>query len=1332
MNRELRSQSLKLRVGAVLLLLLAAAAAYAVESRHTYFRHLSISDGLSENNVRCIIQDRNGFMWFGTKDGLNRYDGVNFKRFQNGNGSDFDFSYITNLCEDRDGLIWIGSDSGVGYYDPETERVTPLNVLTKDKVAIKGSVTDIVEDSKGMIWLLVGRQGIFGYNKATRELRYYNIPVDEATRTVSFNSIVFDKSGRVWLCSFGGGLWYSDNDLKTFHRFTDDQGNDPIGHNVITKMKMSRGTLYLGVETLGLVAVNPSTKKVLRVLGDVPLVRDFLLVNDAEMWICGEAGVYVYNMNTHSYSHLQHNAFGRYSISDNAIYSIAKDREGGIWLGSYFGGIDYLPNYTVNFDKFCEDNEPGCITGQRVREFCEDKYGKLWIGTEDKGLNRFDPATGRAEHIAASRGFSNVHGLCAVGDEIWVGTFAQGLKVLDAATGRLLREYMPRGNSGINSNFIFKVYTTWSGELYIGTMSGLQRFDRSTGRFVSEPELEGVFVYDIMEDTSGNLWVGTYSCGLYVADVKRSKWRKYTHQATDELSLPSDHVYSIYEDSHHTVWVLTQNGLCSYDARSNTFSPTLHGERFPRQVTYRMIEDTRGTYWITTNNGLYSLSPDGQVVNRYAESDGLLTNQFNYSSSYRDKQGNIYFGCVEGFVRFNPMDFKSEAKLPAPSIVDLWIFNEHAEPGAPGSPLSRSITLTDRIDLDHDQNTVAVNVVSLSYTSPAMHCIKYRLVGMESEWSYQPAGYSRITYQNLPGGDYTLELVAYNDNEETDGPVTRLRIVVHPPFYLTIWARALYLLIFIAIIYCAALIYRRRNQRKTQEHIDRFTREKEREVYDAKFEFFTNVAHEIRTPLSLIKAPLESVMKSLKDAGGPVRENLDIMNLNVDRLLFLANQLLDFRRIESKKFQITKERCNITHILESVYCRFQPTIDSRSMRLTVEVPKEDYYAVVDKEAVTKIISNLFTNATKYGESYIHVLLRDNPADGTFSVVVSNDGDVIPPDKRAEVFMAFSRLDKRGSKAGAGIGLPYALGLAQLHNGTLRIVESDTENIFELRLPADAKPDTVEKPDATGSTIEQILQKGDPGTCVLVVEDNEEMLTFVERQLIASHYKVVRATNGVEALRVLEQNIVNVIVSDVMMPEMDGFELCRRLKTDISYSHLPLILLTAKTAEKDKIEGLETGADAYIEKPFTIDYLLAVMESLLRSRKRLHELFSQQAILPTDSTSNGLSKVDEDFLRRLNEIIMENYHDSEFNMDSVIGIMNMSRSSFYRKIKGILDLSPNDYIRIVRLKKAAELLKEGKESVTEICYMVGFSSPSYFSKCFQKQYGMLPKDYAAQQ
>lgn len=1324
------------RVGAVMLLLLSCMISEAVESQHTYFRHLSISDGLTENNVRCIIQDRNGFMWFGTKDGLNRYDGVNVKHFRNGKEGGFDFSYITNLCEDRDGVIWIGSDSGVGYYDPETECVTVLNALTKDKIAIKGAVTDIVEDEKGTIWLLAGMQGIFGYNKHTKELRYYNIPLNEENRRVSFNSIVFEKSGKVWLSSFGGGLWYSDNDLKTFHKFADEQGNDPFGHNVITKMKMSRGTLYLGVEKLGLVAVNPASKKVLRMFGEeaglhIPLVRDFMLVNDVEMWICGEAGVYVYNMNTHTYSHLRHNIFDKYSLSDNAIYSIAKDREGGIWLGSYFGGVDYLPSYTERFEKYYENGQPGCITGQRVREICEDRQGRLWIGTEDNGLNRFNPATGRAEHIAASESFSNVHGLCEVGDEMWVGTFAQGLKVLESGSGRLLREYKPGDHSGINSNFIFKVYRTWSGELYIGTMSGLQRYDRHTDSFKAIEELQGVFIYDIMEDTSGNLWVATYSCGLYVADGKRTKWRKYNHQAGDGLSLPSNHVYSVYEDSHHTVWVLTQNGVCSYDSRSDAFSRELHSERFPQQVTYRMLEDTRGTYWVTTNNGLYSLSPDGQVVNCYTESDGLLSNQFNYSSGYRDKRGNLYFGCVEGFVRFNPMDFKMETKLPSPTIVDLWIFNNRVEPGSEGSPLERSMTFTDRIDLDHDQNTVSVNVVSLSYTSPAKHRIKYRLKGMESGWSYQPSGYSRITYQNLPSGDYTLELVAFNDNDEGDDSITRLRIVVHPPFYLTIWAKVLYLLVAIAAIYYAMGIFRRRNQRKTQEHIDRFTREKEREVYDAKFEFFTNVAHEIRTPLSLIKAPLESVMKSLKDVNGTVKENLDIMNLNVDRLLFLVNQLLDFRRIESKKFQISKERCNITHILESVYCRFQPTIESRSMRLTVDVPATDYYAVVDKEAVTKIISNLFTNATKYGESYIHVVLRENEADRTFSVVVSNDGDVIPPDKRAEVFVAFSRLDKK-ARAGAGIGLPYALGLAQLHNGTLRIVESDTENIFELRLPADAKPDTEDKALATGSTIDQILQKGDPGTCVLVVEDNEEMLTFVERQLIASHYKVVRATNGVEALKVLEQNIVNVIVSDVMMPEMDGFELCRRVKTDISYSHLPVILLTAKTNEKDKIEGLETGADAYIEKPFTIDYLLAVMESLLRSRKKLHELFSKQAILPTEGQQNGLSKVDEDFLRRLNEIIMENYHDSEFNMDSVIGIMNMSRSSFYRKIKGILDLSPNDYIRIVRLRKAAELLKAGNESITEICYMVGFSSPSYFSKCFQKQYGVLPKEYAAQQ
>ena len=1327
-----KTKSIFVGVCLCFLMALCSLAATAGEYRYSYFRNLSITDGLSENNVRCIIQDHNGFMWFGTKDGLNRYDGVNFKKFQSRQEGDFDFSYITHLCEDRDGLIWVGSDSGVGYYNPETEQVKELDALTKDNIAIKGAVSEIVEDEKGLLWLLVDNQGVFSYDKHKNELKYYNL--GSAVQRTNFVSIVFDRNGKVWLASFGSGLWYSDDNLKTIHKFTDSSGNDVFGHRVINKMKMVRGLLYVCVDKLGLIAINPANNKIISVFGTqelnpVPLIRDFLFVSANELWIVGETGLYIYNLSTKEYRHERHLVFDEYSLSDNAIYCIASDREGGIWLGSYFGGVDYLPNHTLCFEKFYQTGEPNSIKGQRIREFCQDKNGKLWIGTEDVGLNKFDPVTAKSEYVSASRNFSNVHGLCAIDDELWVGTFGNGIKVLDVNTGKIKRTYYPDDGSGINSNFIFKIYRTWSGEIYIGTMSGVQHFNKSTGQFDTLEELQGVFIYDIMEDSSGNLWIGTYSCGLYVVDVKTDRWRMYKNVEGDRLSLPSNHVYSLFEDSRHVVWILTQNGLCSFNAQNNSFVQSIHSDKFPRQVVYRMLEDERGNYWISSNNGLYRINQSGQVVDRYTKSDGLITNQFNYNSSFKDKSGRMYFGCIDGFIVFNPMDFKHEAPIPKPTIVDMWIFNTHIEPGKEGSPLKRSISMTDKIDLDYDQNSLSFNVVPLSYTSPAKHRIKYKLEGLDDSWIYLPAEYNRITYQNLSSGNYTLKIVSFNENNENEEAITELGIVIHPPFYLTIWAKILYFLLIIAIIYYLYYKFKMRNVRKTQEHIESYKIEKEREVYDAKFEFFTNVAHEIRTPLSLIKAPLDSVMKSRLADDKMVRENLDIMNLNVDRLLFLANQLLDFRRIESRKFQLTKERCNITKILESVYCRFQPTIDSNSMKLRVDVPKEDIYAVVDKEAVTKILSNLFVNATKYGESYINVEMHEN-ADNTFSVIVANDGDVIPAEKRSEVFMVFSRFSKK-AQSGAGIGLAYSLGLAQLHNGILRIIDSDKENIFELVLPKDAIPDKEQKEESEANTIEQILQRSERGTNVLVVEDNDEMRHFLERQLIANNYNVVCASNGVEALNMLGNHIINVIVSDVMMPEMDGLELCRRVKTDIAYSHMPVILLTAKTNVKDKIEGLETGADAYIEKPFTMDYLFANIESLVKSRKRLRELFSKQALVPVDS-SNGLTKVDEEFLRKLNEIIMENYQDSEFNMDSIIGIMNMSRSSFYRKIKGILDLSPNDYIRIVRLSKAAELLKNGNESITEICYMVGFSSPSYFAKCFQKQYGVLPKDYVAQQ
>ena len=612
----------------------------------------------------------------------------------------------------------------------------------------------------------------------------------------------------------------------------------------------------------------------------------------------------------------------------------------------------------------------------------------------------------------------------------------------------------------------------------------------------------------------------------------------------------------------------------------------------------------------------------------------------------------------------------------------------------------------------------------------------YKLEGFDTDWL--TVGESPIvTYSNLRYGDYTFRVkVANSDGVWSDDEVI-LEVHILPPFYLSIWAYCVYALLIIGCSLYTVMYFKRRSNNKHRRQMEKFEQEKEREVYHAKIDFFTNVAHEIRTPLTLIKGPLENIILK-KQVDAETREDLNVMKQNTERLLNLTNQLLDFRKTESQGFRLNFAKCNVTEVLKETHVRFTSLAKQKGLEFTLQVPEKDFYAHVNREAFTKIISNLLNNGVKYAESYVHISLEVPEADdnNSFRIRTENDGVIIPNEMKEEIFKPFVRFNEKEDgkvTTGTGIGLALSRSLAELHQGTLAMGAGEENNTFCLTLPIvqDMTITLTPEPEAGMDKMSEIsageVEKKDNRPTVLVVEDNPDMLAFVVRQL-SKEYAVLTATNGEEALQVLDGNYVNLVVSDVVMPVMDGFELCKRIKSDLNYSHIPVILLTAKTNIQSKIEGMELGADAYLEKPFSVEYLQACASSLIQNREKLRKAFAQSPFVAANTMA--LTKADEDFIKKLNEVIQVNYSNPEFSMDDMADSLNMSRSNFYRKIKGVLDLSPNEYLRLERLKKAAQLLKEGENRVNEICYMVGFNSPSYFAKCFQKQFGVLPKDFVS--
>lgn len=1295
--------------------------ALAGSAPHYYFKTIDIRNGLSQNTVYQIIQDNRGFMWFGTKDGLNRFDGLSCRVYKKENSS-LGRNFITALYEDMKGNIWIGTDGGVFIYDPKLDSFTAFDVVSNKGETISDFVTQIEGDREGFIWISVENQGLFRFQPSSKQLFNYMYQ-----RSMANITRFWMNDDQFWLALYADNLYYTDSQLKdSLIPFRDDEGKEVFKNDIINWQVYGLHNCIYVASLNGLTEINLTNKKTRKLLNTY--VRTLRFRNDHELWIGAETGLYIYNLRSNEIIHLtvpvQDDS---YALADNAIYSLCSDKENGMWIGSYFGGVNYHPYQWTYFEKFYPRDDLRQF-GRRVREICKGHDGTLWIGTEDRGLFNYNPITGKIDSFSHPDIYQNVHGLCLDNQDLWVGTFSGGLNRINLKTREVKHYSKGDAENTLCANDAFCVYKTTLGEIWIGTTSGLLKYNRDTDDFTRIPQLRNLFTYNILEDSNGNLWFATFSNGVFCYNVSRNTWKNYLSDANNPASLSYNKVISIYEDRKKRLWFMTLGeGFCRYNPETDDFVRYDMSDGFPSNTIYKMVEDKKGNLWMTSNFGLICFNPDADTKHVYTTSNGLLSNQFNFQSGYCDLDGRIYFGSINGFIAFDPETFVENDFLPPVVITDFFLFNKHMSVNSPDSPLRTSILYSDKLELAANQNSFSFQVAALSYQSPTMNKLEYKLEGFDREW-YKVSKTSLINYSNLPYGSYTLRIRGSNSDGKWNPHERVLEICILPPFYLSIWAFLLYIVLFCCSLVVIIVYFKCRSRRKHQRAMEQFEREKERELYTAKIDFFTNVAHEIRTPLTLIKSPLENVLAS-HSVSEDIKEDLEIMDLNTNRLLDLVNQLLDFRKTETKGFQLNFMEQDVASLLRKTCRRFQPLARQKELELTMDVP-DSLLVSVDKEGLTKIISNLLTNAIKYSESYIHIRLYTDAS--WMHLTVSNDGRIVPIEMREEIFKPFIQY-KEGtinSVPGTGIGLALARSLAELHEGWLAMDGSLENNTFDLRLPLHhagtvsiehVQPAAVDdSSQSTASTVETRYHYS-----LLVVEDSKEMQAFIVKQL-ATEYHILTADNGVEALKVLKEKTVNLVISDIMMPEMDGLELCQHLKSELETSHIPVVLLTAKTTLQAKIEGMKLGADVYIEKPFSVEYLKVCVANLLKNREKLQASFVNSPFVQTNSMA--MTKADEAFLKNLKEVILENMQNPDFSLDDMASLLNMSRSSLNRKIKGVLDMTPNDYIRLERLKKAAELLKEGNCKINEVCYMTGFNTPSYFAKCFQKQFGVLPKDF----
>ena len=1059
-------------------------------------------------------------------------------------------------------------------------------------------------------------------------------------------------------------------------------------------------------------------------------LRDVMCFGD-EIWVGSLHGIFIINEKENNVIHLKEDLMRSFSLSDNSIYSIYKDYEGGIWIGTMFGGVNYLPNRILTFAKYVPGSDPYSLNTKRIRGLAEDNNGCIWIGTEDNGVNVLDPRTGKVHQI-----YDNVPGRLITlsvkhyENHIYVGLFKQGMNDISIPGEHL--KYVSDKDLGIEEGSVYSFLKDSKGRTWIGPGWGLYVSQSKERKFHRVEEVGYNWVFDIMEARDGTIWLATMGNGVWKCDPKNNSYKNYSYKEGVDNSLSSNSVSSIMQDSKGNIWFSTdRGGICRYNEAQDNFTTFSIEDGLPDDVAYNILEDDAGNLWFGTNKGLVKFNPENGDVRVFTNKDGLLGNQFNYQSALKAQDGRFYFGGVDGLIAFDPTVQEEERPLPPVYISKFSIYNKEVTVHTADSPLKECITHTDRIVLNYDESNISFDVALLSYSTAEANQYYYRMAPIDKDW-IKAATNQNISYAKLPPGQYTFQVKATSNDNGGQFVERSLSIEILPPWWSSPWAYVFYFIWLVCVVVSWFFWYKHRKEKEMEERQKLFEIEKEKELYESKVNFFTEIAHEVRTPLTLINGPLET-LQEMEIADPKIQKNLSVITQNTNRLLTLTGQLLDFQKIGAHKFEMTMECVDITSLLRETVARFEPTISKKNKELTLHIPEESIEAVVDKEAITKILSNLLNNALKYARHSICVeLQREMEA---FLVRVTSDGDKIPAEISQQIFEPFYQAAKKDSASfGVGIGLPLARSLASLHRGKLYLDSEHEDNSFVISVPL-VENTLRSLPKLEEITVEtDTLGEGVPveaemkSYVLLLVEDNETMLEFMSERLLEV-FTVETAKNGQEALEVLRSRRIDLVISDIMMPVMNGWELCKEIKSDMDLSHIPVIFLTAKNDIDSKINGLKIGAEAYVEKPFSFNYLKTQIVSLLYNRQKEREAFSKRPFFPTNKMQ--MNKVDEEFMNKVIRTIEENIIDTNLNVEHLAEILGMSRSSLLRKIKMLSNLSPVDFIRLIRLRKAAELIHEGKYLIGDICFMVGINSPSYFSKLFLKQFGMTPKDFEKQ-
>lgn len=1323
------------------ILLFCCISTYAINYR---FRHINSENGLPHQQVEALVQDGKGNIWMGTRNGLSRYDGYEIKTYYHDDAipTSLCHNFVKSLYLDKKKRIWICTEKGICRYRPESDDFIRYKSISRE-------VSILTETNLGKI--VCGGDQLYMYDEEKDEFTPY-----PSLSNDFILSIAVDKNDNMYV-STSRSIFFYNSSLTQITRLNPKYYSDFVtGSDDIIPMRFdSRGYLWISKNGKGVLRLNPKTGESLvyspEELSD-GTVRVITEDCSHRIWLGTEKGITIINPNG-TIEILRHKFQDLNQLSDNAIYAIICDANQNMWIGSYFGGVDVILNSYKQFTWHEPGYAPQNIKGKVPRMMVESSPGVFWIATEDGGINIYNSANNTFSVFNAIPSIgTNVHSLYhdKTSSEMWIGTFRQGLFRYNTKTGQYVRYLF---TNGLSSNSIFAFAKQRNGRLWVATTLGLRYYDPKTDQFlkVGNAELDNYFIYTLCVDKDDNVWVGTLYHGLFKIDAKTGKVR-YWKKAQHNSNLGDDYITCLFQDSHGRLWIGTNNyGLRYLDVKTGKIS-SLDNDFFLSRCTVCSInEDTSGHLWIGTSVGLYKYQSSTNSWLRFTTEDGLPTNQFNFSSSLFSSSGRMYLGTVDGLINFNPKALKGKNSDIIVHLKNLIIGNSLITASTSNSPLSTELDEASSITLSYDQArsfTIEYGVIMPGNTSSVEYQVMFE--GVDKDW--RDVGTERkFTGFNLPQGTYYLHVRANNTNGGWDKCKEKIiKITVEPPFYYSGWAFLIYLLIIGGIGYFAYRMFSIRMRERNAVRMANMEKEKIKEIDLEKFNFFTTVSHELKTPLSLIVAPLKTLMR--EKLTPEQHYNLDIAVKHTRKMEGLINELVTFNKLETNNFPFYIQKGNPLQFLDLIVMSFKETAQEKQLKFTINLENNGEEVWFSPTYVEHIINNLLSNAFKFtsngGSVMVNAKITTLP-DSNFvylGIEVADTGIGIAKEELNSIFKNYYQT-KRGynvNGSGWGIGLSLVKRLAEIHKGKVevesKIQEGSTFKVW-LNVSNSAfsencciNDDKVIVPlneYKSGSMIDLDAEyKGnepeaeDNELSILIVDDNDDLLSYLHNYF-ATKYNVFTAKNGEDALAIANKNQLQLIVSDVMMPGMDGYELCSKLKSDVNTSHIPVVLLTAKSGQEDVVTGYKSGAEAYVSKPFDPEILELQINNIIQLQKVRQTEIINASVQDIDTTY--LSEIDKNFLQSINSLIDENIGNSDFAIVDITQNLCISRSLLHVKMKSLVNMSMGDYLRKKRIDKACELLNQG-DNVSETAYKTGFADPNYFSKTFKKYVGISPTEY----